>query len=140
MGICCAKENLDSTPKVNSKRPKGPQGTIGYGSAEGFDDNLLHADTMMNQQRKMSRAQIAEQQNHFLSFKDNMKFKTIDNFAQIYSIRKELGAGAFGSVKLGIHRKTEMPCAIKFIKKSSLETHEVYEELNRNELEVLEIT
>lgn len=33
-----------------------------------------------------------------------------------------------------------MPCAIKTIKKTSLKVHKVYEELNKNELEVLEKT
>jgi calcium-dependent protein kinase len=69
-----------------------------------------------------------------------MKFKTVASFPKLYSLKKELGTGAFGSVKLGLHRKTKIPCAIKIIKKESLMVHDVYQELNKNELEILEIT
>ena len=64
----------------------------------------------------------------------------MQKFHENYSKRKEIGTGAFGSVHLGVHRKTKIPCAIKTIKKSSLQVHEVYQELNKNELEVLEQT
>lgn len=73
-----------------------------------------------------------------LDFKEKMKFKEVTKFAKVYSLSKELGAGAFGSVYLGKHIKTKMPCAIKVIKKQSLKKHQVYEKLNRNEFEVLE--
>ena len=53
---------------------------------------------------------------------------------------KELGSGAFGTVKIGTHKVTGVPCAIKIIKKSSLAVAEVYQDLMRNELEVLEAT
>ena len=81
-----------------------------------------------------------EQAQNFLSFKEHQQFKKIEKFLEIYSKRKEIGTGAFGSVFLGLHRKTKMPCAIKTIKKTSLKVHKVYEELNKNELEVLEKT
>ena len=74
-----------------------------------------------------------------LSFKDKMKFKTVDRFPLHYKVKKEIGTGAFGSVKLGSHRQTGTICAIKFIKKSSL-SHKIYQELNKNEFEVLEET
>lgn len=53
---------------------------------------------------------------------------------------KKLGAGAFGEVVLGEHNKSKVPCAIKIIKKKSLRVAQVYEELNKNELQVLEET
>ena len=62
-----------------------------------------------------------------LDFKEKMKFKTVDNFAAFYTVKSELGSGAFGAVKLGQHVKTKMPCAIKIIKKQSLQVHQVYE-------------
>ena len=67
-----------------------------------------------------------------------MKFKTVERFATFYSKRKEIGKGAFGTVHLGSHRKTNVPCAIKTIKKTQLNEAEVYQELNKNEFEVLE--
>ena len=39
-----------------------------------------------------------------LSFKDKMKFKTVERFGSHYKVKKEIGTGAFGSVKLGSHR------------------------------------
>ena len=67
-----------------------------------------------------------------------MKFKQTDSFAQHYKINRQLGAGAFGTVKAGFHRRSKMPCAIKIIKKEKLSEHQIYEELNKNEFEVLE--
>ena len=43
---------------------------------------------------------------------------------------KELGSGAFGTVQLGEHKHSGVPCAIKIIKKSSLMVANVYKELN----------
>ena len=73
-----------------------------------------------------------------VSFKGAMKFKKVPRFAEFYSKRKEIGSGAFGTVHIGQHRKTNMPCAIKTIKKIDLAKADVYEELNKNELEILE--
>ena len=73
-----------------------------------------------------------------LNFKGNMKFKTIEKFSSLYSKRREVGSGAFGTVHIGSHRKTNMPCAIKTVKKTKLNEAEVYQELNKNELEILE--
>ena len=43
-------------------------------------------------------------------------------------------------VKIGQHRRSGMPCAVKIIKKSSLQVDEVLLELNKNEFEILEQT
>lgn len=61
-------------------------------------------------------------------------------FTDHYRLKKELGSGAFGSVKLGEHRLSKVPCAIKIVKKSKLATAEVYKELMKDELQVLEDT
>jgi calcium-dependent protein kinase len=53
-------------------------------------------------------------------------------------LSKELGSGSFGSVRLGQHRASKVVVAIKIIKKALLEEAEVYKELMRNELQVLE--
>lgn len=74
-----------------------------------------------------------------MSFKEKRKFKTVERFAQHYKMIKDIGSGAFGSVKLGQHRLTETPCAIKIIRKQSL-VNNIYVNLNKNEFEVLEAT
>ena len=61
-----------------------------------------------------------QQAEHFLSFKSQQAFKQIENFTEHYQLIKPLGAGAFGEVQLGEHKKSKVPCAIKIIKKKSL--------------------
>jgi len=104
--------------------------------------NGCTSDVIVDQDRRMSRQQKSQKLQQFVDYKRNMKFKLVDRqfVANNYSMRKTLGTGAFGTVKLCMHRKTQMPCAIKFIKKESLRVHEVYQQLNKNELEVLEET
>jgi len=64
----------------------------------------------------------------------------VEKFIDHYSVRRELGSGAFGSVKLGTHKKSGVLCAIKIINKKSLQVANVYQELNKNEFQVLEET
>lgn len=81
-----------------------------------------------------------KQHDKFLTFKSAMKFKQIQSFAKQYRVSKELGKGNFGVVKIGQHRRSGMPCAVKIIKKQSLQVAQVYQELNKNEFEILEET
>ena len=69
-----------------------------------------------------------------------MKFKQVYNFAANYKLGRELGAGAFGTVKLATHRRSKMVCAVKIIKKIKLQEQKIYQTLNKNEFEVLELT
>ena len=39
-----------------------------------------------------------------LDFKEKMKINKVTKFTQVYTLSKELGAGAFGSVYLGKHK------------------------------------
>ena len=88
----------------------------------------------------MSTKERNVQSERFLSVKQFSSFKQITKFSEHYKIGKELGSGAFGTVKIGTHRVSGVPCAIKIIKKSSLAVADVYKDLMRNELEVLEAT
>ena len=133
MGICCGGESKN-TNQVNGdrKRTKVPN--------PGLSDEFLSVDAVFDQQRRLTKAQRESQAAEMISFKGAMKFKTIQRFASLYSKRKEIGQGAFGTVHIGQHRQTSMPCAIKTIKKTKLNEAEVYQELNKNELEILEVT
>lgn len=135
MGFCCSKDDEGSI-ETNQKhrRPKAPTGSMSD-VRSAIDFNKVR-----NDQRRLTAKEIADRQDRLLDFKESMKFKKVKRFDQFYIIRQELGAGAFGSVKLGEHCKTHMACAIKIIKKQSLRKHQVYEQLNRNEFEVLEET
>ena len=88
----------------------------------------------------MTAAERKEQTERFLNFKAQKSFKKVERFTDLYKIQKELGSGSFGSVRLGQHRKSGVPCAIKIVKKSLLSQAEVYEQLMKQELEVLEKT
>ena len=80
------------------------------------------------------------QQMSSLSFKDKIKFKTVEQFEDHYEIQSDLGEGSFGCVKVGKHRNTDMLCAVKIIDKEQVKLHEMYQQLNKNELEILEVT
>ena len=69
-----------------------------------------------------------------------MKFKRVERLDESYQVVGELGSGQFGTVKEGMHKRSQMPCAIKIIKKSSLKRNEIFIQLNKNEFEVLEET
>ena len=88
----------------------------------------------------MTKAEREEQTARFLNFKSAKAFKQVERFKDLYETKKQLGQGSFGQVRLGTHRKSGVPCAIKIIKKSLLSQAEIYETLMKQELEVLEKT
>ena len=59
------------------------------------------------------------------------------NLLDIYEVKKKLGCGKFGLVKLGIDKKTGQKVAIKIMKKSSMDSSDL--ELVRTEIEILKI-
>ena len=81
----------------------------------------------------MTAAERDQQAEHVISFMTVRGFKKVERFTEHYSVRKELGSGAFGSVKLGKHRRSEVPCAIKIIYKTKLKERRVFQDLNKNE-------
>ena len=102
--------------------------------------NSQAVDEAIMKQRRLTQEERVKQAEHFLSFKTTQAFKNIENFSDQYDIVRPLGAGAFGEVCLGEHKKSNVPCAIKIIRKQSLQVAQVYEELNKNEFQVLEET
>lgn len=113
----------------------------GHGQSSVHDYLLTsNAASLMKEQRKLSVAERKALTERFLNVKQYSSFKTVEKFSNHYKLNKELGSGAFGTVKLGQHRKSGVTCAIKIIKKKSLAVAPVYQELMRNELQVLETT
>jgi calcium-dependent protein kinase len=73
-----------------------------------------------------------------MTFEKYKSFKWINNIQEHYKVGKELGSGSFGSVYATENIQTKVPAAIKIIKKNKLKENEVYMDLMRNELTVLE--
>ena len=144
MGVCCVKEedSVTDRPVPSSARTGGPQVRTSTMSprtetAHSFE-YLEHS--IVKQQRRMTAAEREEQTARFLNFKSAKAFKQVERFKDLYETKKQLGQGSFGQVRLGMHRKSGVPCAIKIIKKSLLSQAEIYETLMKQELEVLEKT
>jgi serine/threonine protein kinase len=75
-----------------------------------------------------------------LSFKDFKGFKKVHDISDYYQFGETLGSGSFGEVVRAVHRKAEVSCAIKIIKKRKIEEHQILIDLMHNELLVLEET
>lgn len=71
-------------------------------------------------QRAKTMGEKKIQSDHFLSFKTQQAFKTVTHLTDHYTLVEELGSGAFGSVHLAKHKKSDVPCAVKVIRKKSL--------------------
>ncbi len=100
---------------------------------------LKHQDTILTKQRELTTEERKQQSERFLTYQTKKSFKTITLLSEFYKVERELGNGAFGCVKLASHKVSGTPCAIKIITKKSLNV-EVYKELNKNELQILEET
>jgi serine/threonine protein kinase len=59
------------------------------------------------------------------------------NLFDYYDMKEVLGKGKFGTVKLGIHKKTGKKVAIKIMKKKAMTTQDM--ELQKREIEILKI-
>ena len=47
--------------------------------------------------------------------------RLIENIENIYTWKRKLGEGQFGTVYEALHNKAQLPCAIKTVKKAKLE-------------------
>ncbi len=59
------------------------------------------------------------------------------NLFDFYEVKEALGKGKFGTVKLGIHKKTSRKVAVKIMKKKEMTTQDI--ELQKREIEILKI-
>ncbi len=75
-----------------------------------------------------------------LSFKDFKGIKRVEDIHLHYRFIKILGKGSFGEVLLALNLRADVPCAVKVIKKSKIEKHDILVKLMHNELKVLEET
>lgn len=75
-----------------------------------------------------------------MSFKDFKGFKKVHDISDYYRFGEPLGNGSFGEVLKAEHKKAEVMCAVKIIKKRKIEEHQILIDLMHNELLVLEET
>ena len=81
-----------------------------------IDDPLIFSDST-----KASENLSSEQKfEYILNYKDFKGFKKIKNIKERYKIGKVLGSGSFASVRIAQHRKANIKCAIKIIKKDKV--------------------
>ena len=99
---------LDASEAYNRNSPRTTGGSF----------HMQHS--VVQKQRRLTQQQRKDQAIKFLNFKGHKAFKKVERFNEHYKIQKELGSGSFGSVRLGYHKKSEVPVAIKIIKKSLL--------------------
>ena len=68
---------------------------------------------------------------------DFKKFKKLKDINDRYLFGKTLGQGAFGTVKLCMHKDSQKTFAIKIMHKAAIKKQQIYIELLKNELEIL---
>ena len=56
----------------------------------------------------------------YLEFRHHRGLKKVENFDELYTWKKHLGAGAFGEVHEALNTKVNVLCAVKKMKKSKI--------------------
>ena len=85
-------------------------------------------------------AKASESYRRLISFKNYKGFKKVDNILDHYELSDTLGTGSFGEVLRAMHKKANVECAVKIIKKKKINEHQILIDLMHNELKVLEET
>jgi len=81
-----------------------------------------------------------QQIKRILTYTDVKGFKKCEDVREKYTILEPLGKGSFGEVRKAELKQLGIPCAIKLIKKSAVQKHQILQDLMSNELKVLEET
>lgn len=116
MGLCCSKDE-DSSGSYSAKSVnRGPMGVQSSATKSMSADECKRLLEMREENASEQRRSFKK----IISFKDFQSFKEVDSIQDVYSLGKELGKGSFGSVNLAKHRTLDSGCAIKVIKKSTL--------------------
>ena len=68
---------------------------------------------------------LTSEQKHskVLNFKDFKGLKKVKNLKERNKIGRVLGEGSFGQVRIGLHRKANLKCAIKIIRKDKIDSN-----------------
>ena len=72
-----------------------------------------------------------------LSFKHVRGFHVIEDVNEYYEMKKVLGVGTFGTVHEARSKKIGGKCAVKVVQKSKIAEDKVWEELLKQELEII---
>ena len=100
---------------------------------------VISREEVIDKYQRSSRATNRKLQEHFLTFKERIRLKQIEDFDQQYELKGVLGSGAYSTVYEGKQVRSGMPCAVKCIEKSSfVEGDERRIQLNQSEFEIVE--
>ena len=75
----------------------------------------------MFERQQTNSSRVTEGNEQKLDFRMYREFRPVLNMTEIYEWKKELGKGQFGTVNEAMHKKAQLPVAIKTIKKSLIE-------------------
>mmetsp|Transcript_20571 Transcript_20571/g.22930 ORF Transcript_20571/g.22930 Transcript_20571/m.22930 type:complete len:783 (+) Transcript_20571:2-2350(+) len=98
--------------------------------------NTLYPFSLLfpNKERTFYLLSKDERDNWVLKIKEAIGYATLTDY---YEVKDAVGKGKFGTVKLGIHKKTGKKVAIKVMKKKSMTLQDI--ELQKREIEILKI-
>lgn len=98
--------------------------------------NILYPFTLIsvNKQRTFYLLDKAKRDEWVAVIKKAIGYANLFDF---YDVKEALGKGKFGTVKLGVHKKTGKKVAVKVMKKKSMTKQDI--ELQKREIEILKI-
>ena len=82
--------------------------------------------------------EYVDHSNKCLSFKDSVGSKKIDRIEDSYDLGKKLGEGSYGVVTEAVNKHTLSKCAIKVIRKETIEKSSTLKDLVTQELKILQ--
>ena len=110
---------------------------------ENFDFLLVpgQAKSGVTSIRKTAKSGYTEANVQQLDFRKFREMRMLEDIESIYTWKRKLGEGQFGTVYEAVHKKAQLPCAIKTVKKAKLEERldDTLVELMMQELEALDL-